>query len=334
MINAIKDTKTMKRAGIGFLGGAMLVLAGCGNDSDTLTEARTVVHDASTLTSSTEVTMDMDESMQAAVSEDGNATDTVSMVMNSKLNIDMMSDLDAGQHEMNIGATIGGDGASMSFELPVFMDEDNQALYTSAKGLTDLMGMIMPITLPDEDAGKVVDLSDGLEAESTDAGVFEGLSAKESTDMVNDIVKDYTNSLPDDALTVDGDTYTQVFNGDAFVAHMLTELEAREAITAEDVESFKDEVDGSLSIGDVTVVSTITDGNLVSEDYSIPVNMLIDGEPDMAFTLNTATSYTGVNEAVEFTMNTDEDNVLTMEEFEVIIQDASMSLYDTESDSE
>lgn len=306
----------------------MLFVAACGNDADTLSDARETINTADTLQSTSEITLDF----QAPEGEDKTGkTDPSSIggmldVANDlSMALDLKSDNVNKQHEMTVGINIAsGDAANMSFDIPLFMDEASESVYVPAQTAADFAGMLMlPIELPAEHAGKVVDLSDagdavdpGLAPEEEESNNLESLTPVEA----NEIMQGYLDQLPEDALAVEGDTYTQTFNGNQFVEYMLKELQTREYITAEDIETFKDEISSSISIGDIVVTSNVVDGEITSDIVALPITALTNGEPNGTLTVNVATDYTAINEDIEFNMDVSEDNVLSPEELESIMQ--------------
>lgn len=314
----------MKTIHTGIAAGALLFVSACGNEADTLSDARETINTADTLQSTSEITLDFQAPEGVDVSDPTNSIGGMMDVANDvSMSLDLKSDNVDKQHEMTVGINIAsGDAANMSFDVPLFMDEASESIYLPAQTVADFAGMLMmPIELPAEHADKVVDLSDTSTAVSPDLAPEEDNNLESLTPAeANEIMQGYLDQLPEDALVVEGDTYTQTFNGNNFVEYMLKEFQSREYITAEDVESFKDEVSSSISIGDIVVTSKVVDGEITSDVVALPITALTDGEPDGTLTVNVATDYTAINEDIEFDMNISEDNVLSNEELESIMQ--------------
>lgn len=316
----------MKTIHTGIAASALLLVAACGNDADTLSDARENINTADTLQSTSEITLDFQTPEGTDTSDPTASIDDMLDVANDvNMSLDLKSDNVNKQHEMTVGVNIAsGDAANMSFDVPLFMDEASKSVYIPAQTAADFAGMfMMPIELPAEHADKVLDLSDTGDAVDLDMAPEEdnNLESLSPTEL-NEIMQGYLDQLPEDALTVEGDTYTQTFNGNDFIEYMLKELQTREYITAEDLESFKDEVNSSISIGDIVVTSTVVNGEITSDIVALPITALTDGEPNGTLTVNIATDYTAINEDIEFNMNVSEDNVLSNEELESIMQDS------------
>lgn len=315
----------MKTIHTGIAAGALFLVAACGNDADTLSDARETINTADTLQSTSEITLDF-QAPEGTDTSDPTATigGMLDVANDVSMSLDLKSDNVNKQHEMTVGINIAsGDAANMSFDVPLFMDEASESVYIPAQTAADFAGMLMmPIELPAEHADKVIDLSDTGDAVDLDlAPEEEGNNLESLTPLeANEIMQGYLDQLPEDTLVVDGDTYTQTFNGNSFIEYMMKELQSREYITAEDLESFKDEVSNNISIGDVVVTSKVVDGNITSDVVALPITALTDGEPNGTLTVNVATDYTAINEDIEFNMNVSEDNVLSPEELESIMQ--------------
>ena len=316
----------MKTIHTGIAAGALLLVAACGNDADTLSDARETINTADTLQSTSEITLDFQAPEGVDESDPTNSIGGMLDVANDvSMSLDLKSDNVNKQHEMTVGVNIAsGDAANMSFDVPLFMDEASESVYIPAQTAADFAGMfMMPIELPEEHADKVLDLSNTGDAVDLDLAPEEDNNLESLNPAeLNEIMQGYLDQLPEDALTVEGGTYTQTFNGNHLVEYMLNELQTREYITAEDVESFKDEVSSSISIGDIVVTSTVVDGEITSDIVALPITALTDGEPNGTLTVNVATDYTAINEDIEFNMNVSEDNVLSPEDLESIMQDS------------
>lgn len=321
MTNQLKGSTLKRRIGTGLLGGALLTLAACGDDRDALTEAREAQTTVDTSTSTTEMTMSYDEEAVAAMGDESIA-ETLRVVSSSGITVDMVSDVANKQHEMDINVSLGTGGMNLDLNLPVFMNEESGAMYTGVEDIVNLVSFIMPMEVPAEAQGKVFNLTD-LADEDTAERPLQGIDSAESTKVMNDIMSDYLAEQPDDSVTFEDDVYTQTINGDDFVKYMLTELAARDVITAEERDETIAELPEQLSIGNIVVTTTLNDDGLIAtETAAIPLHVTDEelfGADGLTLTLNADMTYHSYNEPIEFTMDVSEDNVLSTEEFESLM---------------
>lgn len=319
MTRQLEGSTLKRRIGTGLLGGALLTLAACGDDRDALTDAREAQTAVDTSTSTTEITMSYDEDAVAAMGDESIA-ETLRVVSSSGITVDMVSDVANKQHEMDINVSLGTGGMNLDLNLPVFMNEESGEIYTGVEDIVNLVSFIMPMEVPSEAQGKVVNLTDMADEEDAAERPLQGIDSAESAKVMNDIMSDYLSEQPDDSVTFEDDVYTQTINGDDFVKYMLTELAARDVITAEERDEAISELPEQLSIGDIIVTTTLNDDGLIAtETVAIPLHVTDEelfGAEGLTLTLNADMTYHSYNEPVEFVMDVSEDNVLSTEEFE------------------
>ncbi len=289
-----------------------LLLTACGDsksDKEAVVDAFDSILEADSYESSTSIDLELDADFN-----DPTVEPFIQMVNDIELKADSVYDAEQALQEAVF--YFSGTLSPMTFtvEVPFLQDLQNNVMYIETDSIIDNFGLFLG--LPEDLKGYLVEI-DLEEIEDADAPSTEELNAH-----TQEIISELLNEKSDDDFSRDGDVYTVVFTEDDIKNLIEKSFELVDDTVPADELQFAleglDEVFNELDINALEMQLTIDNGELKEQNFVIDV-LVEEGDEYLGIALTINTAYKNMNGDVEFTINPDDYDILSMEELEQLI---------------
>ena len=289
-----------------------LLLTACGDsksDKEAVVDAFDSILEADSYESSTSIDLELDADFN-----DPTVEPFIQMVNDIELKADSVYDAEQALQEAVF--YFSGTLSPMTFtvEVPFLQDLQNNVMYIETDSIIDNFGLFLG--LPEDLKGYLVEI-DLEEIEDADAPSTEELNAH-----TQEIISELLNEKSDDDFSRDGDVYTVVFTEDDIKNLIEKSFELVDDTVPADELQFAleglDEVFNELDINALEMQLTIDNGELKEQNFVIDV-LVEEGDEYLGIALTINTAYENMNGNVEFTINPDDYDILSMEELEQLI---------------
>jgi len=289
-----------------------LLLTACGDsksDKEAVVDAFDSILEADSYESSTSIELELDADFN-----DPTVEPFIQMVNDIELKADSVYDAEQALQEAVF--YFSGTLSPMTFtvEVPFLQDLQNNVMYIETDSIIDNFGLFLG--LPEDLKGYLVEI-DLEEIEDADAPSTEELNAH-----TQEIISELLNEKSDDDFSRDGDVYTVVFTEDDIKNLIEKSFELVDDTVPADELQFAleglDEVFNELDINALEMQLTIDNGELKEQKFVIDV-LVEEGDEYLGIALTINTAYENMNGNVEFTINPDDYDILSMEELEQLI---------------
>lgn len=289
-----------------------LLLTACGDsksDKEAVVDAFDSILEADSYESSTSIELELDADFN-----DPTVEPFIQMVNDIELKADSVYDAEQALQEAVF--YFSGTLSPMTFtvEVPFLQDLQNNVMYIETDSIIDNFGLLLG--LPEDLKGYLVEI-DLEEIEDADAPSTEELNAH-----TQEIISELLNEKSDDDFSRDGDVYTVVFTEDDIKNLIEKSFELVDDTVPADELQFAleglDEVFNELDINALEMQLTIDNGELKEQNFVIDV-LVEEGDEYLGIALTINTAYENMNGNVEFTINPDDYDILSMEELEQLI---------------
>lgn len=289
-----------------------LLLTACGDsksDKEAVVDAFDSILEADSYESSTSIELELDADFN-----DPTVEPFIQMVNDIELKADSVYDAEQALQEAVF--YFSGTLSPMTFtvEVPFLQDLQNNVMYIETDSIIDNFGLFLG--LPEDLKGYLVEI-DLEEIEDADAPSTEELNAH-----TQEIISELLNEKSDDDFSRDGDVYTVVFTEDDIKNLIEKSFELVDDTVPADELQFAleglDEVFNELDINALEMQLTIDNGELKEQNFVIDV-LVEEGDEYLGIALTINTAYENMNGNVEFTINPDDYDILSMEELEQLI---------------
>ena len=289
-----------------------LLLTACGDsksDKEAVVDAFDSILEADSYESSTSIELELDADFN-----DPTVEPFIQMVNDIELKADSVYDAEQALQEAVF--YFSGTLSPMTFtvEVPFLQDLQNNVMYIETDSIIDNFGLLLG--LPEDLKGYLVEI-DLEEIEDADAPSTEELNAH-----TQEIISELLNEKSDDDFSRDGDVYTVVFTEDDIKNLIEKSFELVDDTVPADELQFAleglDEVFNELDINALEMQLTIDNGELKEQKFVIDV-LVEEGDEYLGIALTINTAYENMNGNVEFTINPDDYDILSMEELEQLI---------------
>jgi len=261
----------------------------------------------------------------SSTSKDFNKTykDNINMLKGLSLNVHTLSDKDAKKEQADIKAKMKMNGASVAFELPLYMDTKNQKVYSKLDNLGSLLSMAgMEASTLDPVKGKVVDLTSGASestelASVTDNEKLQKVSNKVFLDMLNKLPEEQFSKNKDDKNIVAVKIKQKDFN--SFISSYLNEIVKIKdsGVTKDQAKQIKDSIKAmNMKDSEIVIEYTLKDGVVTNQKAALAFTIKNPDNGKESVTLGIAvdTKVKSLNKKVNFDFKVQKDKVVTMEE--------------------
>jgi len=289
-----------------------LLLTACGDsksDKEAVVDAFDSILEADSYESSTSIDLELDADFN-----DPTVEPFIQMVNDIELKADSVYDAEQALQEAVF--YFSGTLSPMTFtvEVPFLQDLQNNVMYIETDSIIDNFGLFLG--LPEDLKGYLVEI-DLEEIEDADAPSTEELNAH-----TQEIISELLNEKSDDDFSRDGDVYTVVFTEDDIKNLIEKSFELVDDTVPADELQFAleglDEVFNELDINALEMQLTIDNGEIKEQNFVIDV-LVEEGDEYLGIALTINTAYENMNGNVEFTINPDDYDILSMEELEQLI---------------
>ncbi|PGK51293.1 hypothetical protein CN918_26240 [Priestia megaterium] len=249
--------------------------------------------------------------------------DNIDMLKGLSLNVHSMSDKDAKKEQADIKAELKADGASVAFELPLYMNSKTQKVYTKLDNLGSLLSMAgMEADALSSVKGKVVDLTSGAAQTADLASVTDNEKLQK---VSNKVFLDLLNKLPEEQFAKDKEdknkvsvTLKQKDVNSLINTYMDEAAKIKDSgITKDQVKQVKDGLK-AMNMKDSKIVITYTLKDDVVKNQHVDLKFTIknqDNEKEyITLGIVVDTKVKSLNKKVKFDFNVQKNKVVTTEE--------------------
>ncbi|MBR7553963.1 hypothetical protein ACFFJI_04130 [Allobacillus sp. GCM10007491] len=238
------------------------------------------------------------------------------MINDMEISFDSIYDKEAGKQQVTFN--LSGQMAPMSINLsvPFLQDLESEKIYIRTDSLVENFGMMFP--LPQELNGKLleVDLAELEQAQGTE----EQLDPEELSAQAQKIITDIINEKNEDDFSKDDDVYTIQLTKEDLISLIEKSGElSGDALSGEEIEQMRadlEEAAEQTTIHKSELQLTIDDDLIKNQTFVADVEVSENGE-DMRIGLTLDTTYKNINGDVEFSINPEEEEIITPEELQM-----------------
>ncbi|MFC0015778.1 MULTISPECIES: hypothetical protein [Allobacillus] len=296
---------------------SVLILAAC-NSGDDKSEKEQVVEAFKNTVEATsfESVSNVDINLEGNFS-DPTVDPYLQMINDMEISFDSVYDKDAGKQQVTFN--LSGQMAPMSINLsvPFLQDLESEKIYIRTDSLVENFGMMFPI--PQELNGKLleVDLAELEQAQGTE----EQIDPEELTAQAQQIIKDILNEKSEDDFSKEDDVYTIQLTKEDLISLVEKSGElSGDALSGEEIEQMRadlEEAAEQTTIHKSELQLTIDDDLIKNQTFVADVEVSENGE-DMRIDLTFDTTYENINGDVEFSINPEEEEIITPEELQML----------------
>ncbi|RPF53392.1 hypothetical protein [Aquisalibacillus elongatus] len=279
-----------------------------------------------------EVTVDTFNSMMEASSYDATTTidfnfdfetqdpmeeQVLQAINDAELSVDQRVDQEQQKQEMVINVKAAFSPFTFDLQIPVLQDMKNYKMYLETNSLAENLGMFLNIPEEYKDNVVEIDLSEDmaeLEANELD---YEAIQEEAMT-----IFKDHLDEKSEEDFSSDENQYTVTFTSEEFselTADLVSSLD--ETMSDEEIDQGIEEINTGLeeiNLETFDVNFTVEDDQIQSMSFSTDIEVEEAGQTfKMSFSAETV--YNSINEGVEFTIDPENSESITIEELEEIM---------------
>lgn len=289
-----------------------LTLAGCGaSPKEDFTEAYKNLADVKSYEYQTDISLTVVGNTVA----DPEAKEVLDLLDSIKISSHGLVDNEKLQTEQNLTFKASVSPIQLTLDLSLFSDLKKGTHYVKAADLLNLMnnigtlsGFPLNFDVPEE-------LKDALiQIETPDVG---GLTEKQTEDLAKTFASKFNtflDKIPAEEFTKEDNVYTLKLDGEQIKPILLETIEEYLTLVGGDAAELE-EIEKVITIGEIVVVSTIKDGNVVNEEIKLPLELKNEDGETIDLEVEVDSKYKGHNQPVKFTVDPEKDTVLTQDEF-------------------
>lgn len=290
-----------------------LLLAACG---DTRTDKEVVIDAFDSFSNTKKLDMsaefDVNVELEEAIPR---VAPYIDVLNNAELGMDLKYDHSTNQGEYNL--KIKGEMKPLSFDvnIPFFQDLEAKKMYVKTDSLVENFGVFLP--LPENLKGKlvVIDLTEGSEYKiPSDLNTFN-----------NEVQQIYNNLMAnksDEDFKKDGNVYSVSFSEKELVslAKKFTNI-VDESLTEQEVQDIEIKIDTmfeKMDLDHFEIITTIEDNQVVNQEIAISLTVKDEVTGNVKVDLVMKSTINSIGEDVEFTINPENEELITPEELEAL----------------
>lgn len=296
---------------------SVLILAACSGGDDDRSEKEQVIE---ALQNTVEATS-FESVSNVDVNLEGNFNDPtvdpyLQMFNDMEISFESIYDEDAGKQQVTFN--LNGQMAPMTLDLsvPFLQDLESEKIYIRTDSLVENFGMMFPI--PQELNGKLleVDIAELEQAQGTE----EQIDPEELKASSQKLATDFLNEKSEDDFSKEDGVYTVQLTKEDFINLVEKSGEiSGEALSDEEIEQMKTDLENTAeqtTVHQFELQLEIDDDMIQKQTFVGDVEVSENGE-DMRIGLTLDTTYNNINGDVEFSINPEEEEIITPEELQM-----------------
>ncbi|MET3684075.1 hypothetical protein ABID56_002201 [Alkalibacillus flavidus] len=318
----------MKRLLVTAVIALVVLLAACGesrSDKEVVVDAFDGLMNAESYQSSSSLDFELNGDMN-----DPMFNQLTSVINDLELQVDQTYDSNQQLQEAVLDVSGSMPPFTLDFKLPFLQDLENQTMYMKTDSLTESLGMMFPV--PEEAKGKLIKM-DLQEMQNVEGQDMPEIDEEELQQRAQTIMNDFLEQKDGSEFTQEDGRYTVSFTQEDFRYLMEAFMEEFDemfneedmATMDQDFDTMMEEMSEVLTVEQFDMSMVIEDDQIQEDQFEADL-LFEDPESDdsMQFYMSMESTYSNMNGDVEFSIDPENEEIITFEELNQMMNDAMM----------